>query len=108
MHGKQIKRYTHSGEVRDDADFIRLRENLEKLMVQTMREEGYLPIHDLHPLWSTHWLGKKYSFTLTMHAMYAGPKKAKDYDFYCDWRLVKIGESLLRSPDSIGDNGIGD
>lgn len=107
MHGKQIKKYTHSGEIRDDKDFIRIRENLEKLIIETMREEGYLPLHDLPPLWSTEWLGKKYSFCLTMHALYAGPKKARDYDFFCDWRLVKIGKPVLRESDPISDSGTG-
>jgi hypothetical protein len=95
MHGKQIKKYSQAGEILDDADFVKVRENLEKLMVQTMRDEGYLPIHDLRSQWSTTWLGKKYSFVLTMCAMYAGKKKAQEYDFIYDWRLVKIGRSVL-------------
>lgn len=108
MHGKQIKRYTQTGEIRDDADFIRVRENLEQLMVETMRDEGYLPLHDLRSQWSTTWLGKKYSFKLTMYAMYAGPKKAQEYDFYYDWRLVKIRGALFGEPDTINNRGAGD
>lgn len=94
MHGKQIKRFTESGEILDDAKFISTRIELERLMIMAMREEGYLPLNDLPPLWSTTWLGGKYSFTLTIHAMYAGPKKAMDYDFWQDWRLVKVGGSV--------------
>lgn len=108
MHGKQIKKYSHSGEIRDDSDFIRIRENLEQLMVQTMRDEGYLPLHDLRSQWSTTWLGKKYSFALTMYAMYAGKKKAYEFDFWSDWRLVKTGQPILGSANQLGNSGAGD
>lgn len=90
MHRKKIKKYSHAGEIRDDSDFMRIRENLEKLMIETMRDEGYLPVHDLRSQWSTKWLGKKYSFVLTMFALYSGPKKAKEWDFFLDWKLCKI------------------
>lgn len=99
MYGKKIKEYTQEGEIRDDADFARIRTEIERLLVQTMRSEGYLPIHDLRSRWSTSWLGKKYSFKLTVFAMYAGPKRANEFDFWSDWKLVKSQRPILGAAD---------
>jgi hypothetical protein len=90
MHDKNIKRYQRIGEIRDDSDFIRLRAELERGIVEEMRTGGYLPIHDMSSLWSTHRLDKKYSFILTMFAAFVGKKKALEYDFWEQGRLVKI------------------
>lgn len=86
---RNIKKWTREGEIRDDSDFIRIRSELEKLTAEEMRAEGYLPIHELSSRWSTTWLGKKYYFVLTIYGAYAGKKKAQEYDFWDQWRLVK-------------------
>jgi hypothetical protein len=88
---KPIKKYTQRGEIRDDSDFWRLRTELERLLVQQMRADGCLPIHDLGSFWSTKLLDKKYSFVLTMYAAYVGRRKSKQYDFWLRGRLVKDG-----------------
>lgn len=87
MH-KQIKRYTHEGFIRDDSCFIRLRGELERLIEQQMRDEGYVPVYELGSHWSTCWLEDKYSFKLTMYAAYAGKVKALEYDYWLNGRLV--------------------
>lgn len=89
MHGKNIKVYRHSGQIRDDSDFIRLRDELERLMVQNMRDEGYLPVQDFKTLWATKWLEDKYEFILTMYAAFAGKKKSKQFDFWNNGMLEK-------------------
>lgn len=91
MHGKNIRRYERVGEIRDDSDFPRLRLELERGMIEEMKAEGYLPIHDMSPLWSTerNHVGKKYSFRLTMYAAFAGKRKCEDYAFWSQGRLVK-------------------
>lgn len=88
MH-KPIKKYTHRGEIRDDSDFIRLRGELEKLMIQQMKDEGCLPVQDLNSFWSTERKDKSYLFILTMYGAYAGKRKVKNYDFWLNGRLVK-------------------
>lgn len=90
MH-KNIKRYTHDGEIRDDSDFIRIRLELERLIIQQIKSEGYLPIHELGTSFSTCRIDKKYSFRLTIYASYAGKKKAQEYDFWMNGRLIKDG-----------------
>jgi len=89
MHGKNIKRFERIGQIRDDSDFIRLRGELERGIIDEMRSLGYLPIHDMKPLWSTARLDKKYSFALTMYAAFVGKKKALEWDFWSEGRLVK-------------------
>lgn len=86
---KNIKGWTRSGEIRDDADFIRIRSELEKLTIEEMRAEGYLPIHELPSRWSTKFLEKKYSFVLTMYGVFVGKRKAQEFDFLYDWKLIK-------------------
>ncbi len=94
MHGKNIKRYERIGEIRDDSDFIRLRGELERGIIEEMRSEGYLPIHDIEPLWSTARLDKKYSFALTMYAAFVGKRKVSEYAFWFKGRLVKAAGAL--------------
>ncbi len=90
MH-KPVKMFSQEGLIKDDKDFIRLRQEFERLIIDQMREQGCLPIHELGPFWSTKFLGEKYSFKLTMYAWYAGRKKSKEYDFWCEGKLVKSG-----------------
>lgn len=90
MH-KNIKKYTQNGYIRDDSDIPRLRGELEKLMAEEMKQEGYLPVHDMGSHWSTTYLDNRYSFKLTMYFSYAGKVKAKEYDFWYNGKLQKIG-----------------
>lgn len=87
MH-RPIKKYTHSGYISDDSYFIRLREELERMMVDQMREEGYLPVYELGSFWSTTREDKKYAFRLTMYASYAGKNKSQQYTCWQNGRLV--------------------
>jgi hypothetical protein len=88
MLHKPIKKYTQSGEIRDDSAFPRLRAELERLMIQQMKDEGYLPVYELGTFWSTKLLDKKYSFVLTIYASYAGKVKAMKYNYWQNGRLV--------------------
>lgn len=90
MH-KPIKMFSHEGLIKDDKDFIRIKSEFERLIVDQMREQGCLPIHDLGTQWSTKWLDDKYSFKITIYGWYAGKRKSKEYDFWCEGRLVKSG-----------------
>lgn len=66
------------GEIADDSDFIRLRYQFEKMMVQDMRSTGHVPVLGLGPLFTTCWLEaeNKYTFVLTLYGVYVGVKKA--------------------------------
>jgi hypothetical protein len=89
MH-KPIKKYTHDGYIRDDKDFIRLRGELERLMQQQMRDEGYVPVYEIGVHWSTEWepTNKRYAFKLSMFGSYAGKRQATQYNYWHYGRLV--------------------
>jgi len=75
---KKIERFGFDGVIGDSADFIRLRSQYEALVVDQMRHDGYVPVLDLGPLWSTKWDKNKesYAFDLTVYGVYVGKKKA--------------------------------
>ena len=77
MH-KKIERFGFDGQIRDDSDFIRLRAQYESLVVHQMRDDGYVPVLDLGPLWSTIYDKETdtYSFEMTVYGVYVGRKKA--------------------------------
>jgi hypothetical protein len=89
MH-KSIKKYTHDGFIRDDADFPRLRAELERLTKQQMKEEGYVPVYELNSFWSTSYEpeDKRYTFKLTMYACFAGKVKALQFNYWQNGKLV--------------------
>lgn len=75
MH-KEIHRFNMSGVIRDDSDFIRLREQHESQIITQMREDGYIPLLDLGPLFSTAIIDKGYTFDLTVYGIYVGKRRA--------------------------------
>jgi hypothetical protein len=89
MH-RPIKKYTHKGFIRDDADFPRLRCELERLITQQMREEGYVPVYELNSFWSTVYEAesKRYNFQLSMYASYAGKVKALQFSYWKNGKLL--------------------
>lgn len=66
------------GEVGDDADFPRLREQYEKIIIDDMREAGYVPVLGLGPFWATVYNKEKnkYQFVLSVHGYRVGRRLA--------------------------------
>jgi hypothetical protein len=89
MH-KPIKKYTNSGFIRDDSDIPRLRMELERLMIQEMRCDGYVPVYELNSFWATTYEphNKRYTFKLTMYAAYAGKSKALQFNYWHNGKLT--------------------
>lgn len=77
MH-RPIKKFTVDGVLADDADFIRMREQWEKLLITDMRDGGCVPVLGLGPLWSTSYDEKKeqYLFELTIYGISVGRKRS--------------------------------
>jgi hypothetical protein len=73
MHD-EIMRFTREGEVRDDSDFIRIKQELIKSIRDEMSDCGFVQILDLDPHWSTFYLEehKRYSFKLSVYGIYVG------------------------------------
>lgn len=66
------------GEVGDDADFARLRLQYESLVMDEMRQHGYVPVIGLGPFWATVFNAEKetYTFVLSVHGVHVGRKQA--------------------------------
>lgn len=80
MH-KSIKRFGTNGIIGDDKDFESTRADLERLFIQDMRENGYLPVLGLGPTFSTKRDHEKncYEFVISVFGLYCGKKKARQF-----------------------------
>ena len=78
MTHKRIKRFQIDGIFRDDSDMIRLRYQYEKMLIQSMRGDGYVQVLDIDPAFSVSYNNDEniWSFVLTMHGVYVGKAKA--------------------------------
>lgn len=87
MH-KTIKRFGMEGTVGDDSALIRMREQFERMILQEMRDKGYVPVLDLGPYWSTSWKQDKdvYEFTLSVYGVHVGEERACQVEGISDGR----------------------
>lgn len=91
MHEPIIKGFSETGFIKDDKDFIRLRGEFERMLTDTMRYQGYVPVHDIRSQWSTWLVDNKYGFKITVYGVFAGKRKAKDYTFWTDGKMIRDG-----------------
>jgi len=75
---RNIKKFALDGEVGDDANFARIRLLYEKMIIELMREDGYVPVFGIGPYWATEYIVQenKYRFLSTVHGVYVGRRKA--------------------------------
>lgn len=73
MH-EDITKFTREGEIRDDSDFIRIKNELIKNIRDEMQDCGFVQVLDLDPHWSTLYqeTNKRYSFKLSIYGIYVG------------------------------------
>jgi hypothetical protein len=78
MLSKKIHNFWIGGVIKDDANIIKTRENFERLLVQQMRDKGYVPVLDMMPQFSVKYNQEKneYGFNITMYGIFVGKKKA--------------------------------
>lgn len=82
MHHKNIKRFGLDGSIGDDKDFIKSRESFTHMILEEMRDSGYVPVLDLGPLWSTSWNGESFDFVLSLYGVHVGMRKAREIEGY--------------------------
>lgn len=79
MH-RGLKRFGFNGIINDDADFPRMREEFESIIIDEMREAGYVPVLDLGPFFSTQLRDdQKYDFVISLYGLFVGKRKSWDY-----------------------------
>jgi len=97
MTHKKIHKFHLDGEFLSDADIPRLRSQYESMIVADMRSKGYIRVLDIDPAWSTRYNAEedRWFFSLTIHGVFAGKRRAK----VCEGTLD--GNWVARSIQSI-------
>lgn len=78
------------GEIGDDADFPRVRAQYESLILNEMRAQGYVPVLELGPYWSTHYVRPKetYEFALSVYGVYIGRRRSWEVEGISNGREI--------------------
>lgn len=89
MTDKIIRRFQIKGIIADDSKFVQLRETFYKEIVATMKDNGYVPLLDLDPVWITEYnhAEKNYNCVYTWQGEYVG-ENAWDYEGKAGQRLL--------------------
>lgn len=93
MKPRNIRNFLISGVIKSDKDIVRIRENYERLLVQQMRDKGYIPVLDIMPQFSIKYNEAKdeYGFLLTMYGIYLGKSKALKFEGFSGQGLIPRG-----------------
>ena len=76
---KRIKEFHIDGVIEDDAVIPQIRERYEKILIDMMRSNGYVPHLDIEPAFSLEYQEEKYKFLLTIYGVYVGKARAQCY-----------------------------
>lgn len=88
MTAQMIRRWTYVGEY-TEVKLIQTRDTLNRAMLDEMRDEGYIPLLDVNPVWATTYLGgERFQYKLTMQGVHVGKERAWDYQGMMDGKLV--------------------
>jgi len=74
---RSIKRFGLSGEIYDDSDIVRLKDQYVFMVVSVMKNHGYVPRYDIDPDFTIGYNGKTFDFKLSVYGVYVGKAKAK-------------------------------
>jgi hypothetical protein len=88
---KNIHNFTTAGVIKDDSLIIKSREHFERLLVQRMRDGGYVPVLDMLPQFNLKYNSdiNNFSFVLTMFAVYVGKKKSYQVEGFSGQDFIK-------------------
>ena len=87
---KKIKQFTIDGEIYDEADVSRLREQYDSIMDHYLRGQGYVPHLDLDTVFSLSYNGNSFDFKITRYGVYLGKAKAKCYKGISGTKLIPM------------------
>lgn len=87
---RKIKQFGFDGVIADDSALPRMRLQYQKMIEDSMRDSGYVPVRDLDPVFKISYNeeNNSYLFSISVHGIYVGKKKAKEYDGYVGQRLI--------------------
>lgn len=74
---RSIKKFGLSGEIYDDSDIVRLKDQYVFMVISVMKNHGYVPRYDIDPDFTIGYNGKTFDFKLSVYGVYVGKAKAK-------------------------------
>jgi hypothetical protein len=91
MHDN-LKRFSEEGLLRDDSDFLRIKDEMTRVLEDQMRLAGYVPVLDINVQWSTAYEpeNKRYRFKITVYGVYVGKNKQCDIIGFSDGKLMQV------------------
>jgi hypothetical protein len=100
MLKRNIRSFLISGVIKSDSKIMKAREDYERLLVQDMRDRGYVPVLDLEPQFSIKYneLKDNYSFFLELFGVYVGKKKAQEIEGFSGQQFFKRATMEIMSP----------
>ena len=100
MLKRNIRSFLISGVIKSDSTIMKARENYERLLLQDMRDKGYVPVLDLEPQFSIKYNETKdtYSFFLELFGVYLGKKKAQEIEGFSGQQFYKRITLEVMSP----------
>ena len=87
---KKIKQFTIDGQIYDEADVVRLREQYDSIMDHYLRGRGYVPHLDLDPVFTLDYNGNYFEFKISWYGIYLGKAKAKCYQGVMGTKLIPM------------------
>lgn len=88
MTRQMIRRFAVEGRLIESA-FIQSRDTYRSLLLNMMREEGFVPLLDVNPVFTTNYLGgDKFEFSYTMQGVSVGKELAWRVDGMMDGKLI--------------------
>lgn len=92
MTNQLIRRFQVEGTFKE-GKLLQVRETQRRELLSMMKDEGFVPLYDLDPVWEQSWVKEDiYSFTYTWQAVHVGKEKA--------WQTEGIygGKTIPSSP----------
>jgi hypothetical protein len=74
---KRIERFSLEGEIFDDSHISRLKDQYVFMIINGMRNKGYVPRYDIDIDFNISYNGKTFDFKLSVYGVYVGKGKAK-------------------------------
>ena len=99
MLKRTIKAFLIGGVIKDDSSIGKSRLMYERVLLQDMRDRGYVPVLDLEPQFSIKYneLKDRYSFNLEMFGVYVGKKKAQEIEGFSGQQFYKRNTKQIMS-----------
>jgi hypothetical protein len=90
MLKRNIKTFWINGIIKNDSDIPRLRDMYEKLLLDEMREKGYVPVLDLDIQFSLRYNHDKdeYGFNLEMYGVFVGKRKSWEVEGFSGQQFI--------------------